>query len=429
MIAATLLFLLATKADDDPVEVLMRVRDRVLAHATRVQNHTCVETIVRDWYDMVGAAAPASCDALLGRRKRAGEGTLIKLATTDRLRLDVGVAESREIYSWAGAGKFEQKELVDMVPIGAIGTGPFAATLLGLFQARDPHFVYEGDTTLNSKRVLEYSFTVLQEESNSRVKAGPVWVITGYTGRLLVDPATAELLRLTVRTEELPRATNICEVDSMQEYGMVRLDGVEYLLPAMTRDRFINQDGSEAENTVTFSACREFRGESVVTFGGKPAIPEDAKRAEETNLATGLSVAVVLTSTIDADQAAAGDRIEGVLAAPIYDLEKKNVLVDKGKLVEGRLMRVEKRYGNPSEVTIVLRWETLDLNGAKSPITLAPDWHTASKMVDSPGELRKRPLALILPRQDESRYAAYHIPGEHVVVRGGLRSEWFTVQP
>jgi hypothetical protein len=429
MIATALLLLLASTAGDDPVEVLMRVRDRVLAHAARVPNHTCVETIVRDWYDMVGADTPRSCDALLGRRKRAGEGTLIKLATTDRLRLDVGVAESREIYSWAGAGKFEEKELVELVPIGAIGTGPFAATLLGLFQARDPHFVFEGDTTLNSKRVLEYSFTVPQEESNSRVKAGPAWVTTGYTGQLLVDPATAELLRLTMRTEELPRETNICEVDSTQEYGVVRLDGVEYLLPSMTRERFINQNGSEAENTVTFSACREFRGESVVTFGGKPAIPEEAKSGAATNLASGLSVAVVLTSTIDADQAAAGDRIEGVLDAPIYDLEKKTILVDKGKLVEGRLMRVEKRYASPSEVTIVLRWETMEVDGVKAPITLAPDWHTASKMVDSPGELRKRPMGIILPRQDESRYAAYHIPGEHVIVRGGLRSEWFTAKP
>jgi hypothetical protein len=428
MAAIALLFLLAAQAADDPVEVLMRVRDRVLAHAERVPNHTCVETIVRDWYDMAGAAAPRSCDALLGRRKQAGEGSLIKLATTDRLRLDVGVAESREIYSWAGAGKFEEKELVDLVPVGAIGTGPFAASLLGLFQARDPHFVYEGDTTLNSRRVLEYSFTVPQEESNSRVRAGRTWVVTGYTGRLLVDPETSDLLRLTVRTEELPRETNLCEVNSTQEYGMVRLDGVEYLLPSMTRERFINQNGSEAENAVTFSACREFRGESVVNFGGKPAIPADPKGGAAAELPTGLSVAVVLTSTIDADQAAAGDRIEGLLASPIYDLEKKTILVDKGKLVEGRLMRVEKRYGNPSEITIVLRWETIEIDRVKSPITLAPDWHTASKMVDSPGELQKRPMALILPRQDESRYAAYHIPGEHVVVKGGLRSEWFTAK-
>jgi hypothetical protein len=288
-------------SDDDPVAVLMRVRDRVMAHAERVPNHTCVETIARDVYQQVATTPPRSCDDLLGRRKRAGAGTLVKLTTTDRLRLDVAVADGREIYSWAGAHRFEEKEIDELVPAGAIGTGPFAATLLGIFETRDPNFAFEGETTLDGRRLMEYSFAVSQQESHSRVKAGTVWLVTGYTGTLLVDPATADLVRLTVRTEELPRATNLCEVDSTMEYGMVQLAGEEYLLPKLTRERFIDQDASEAENTVTFASCREFRGESTVRFGENAPGGEgtrDAGTPPAPPFAAGLPVAIEMTSTL-----------------------------------------------------------------------------------------------------------------------------------
>src|ERR1700693_1993050 len=113
-----------------------------------------------------------------------------------------------------------------------------------------------------------------EQQSHYKAKAGNQWLITGYTGTRLVDPLTAELVRLTTRTEELPAATHVCEVDTALEYGMVRLRGEEYLIPAVTHQRFIDQDGSEAENTITFAACREFRGESDLSFGVRHGVPE-----------------------------------------------------------------------------------------------------------------------------------------------------------
>jgi hypothetical protein len=431
LLAALLLAATAwAAADDDPVELLMRVRDRVLVHASRIPNYTCVESIVRDWYDQVATSPPRSCDALPGRRKRASKGTLVRLATTDRLRLDVGIADVREVYSWAGAGHFEEKEIDEFVPPGAIGTGAFAATLLGIFQASDPKFFYDGDTTLNSRRVLQYSFTMPEDQSHTRVKAGDHWLISGYTGTFLVNPETADLLQLNVRTEELPRETNLCEVDSTLEYSMVRLDGADYILPSLTRERYINQSGSEAENAITFSSCREFRGESTVTFGGDPhgATSSEARPALAPSFPVGLTVAVELTSIIDSDKSAGGDPIEGRLAEPILDAAKKT-LAPAGAAVEGRLMRVEKRYGNPSEVSIALRWENLQVDGSKVPLWLTPDSRTESRKIAAPGELRQRPVPIQLRRPGEGRYASFQFSGEHVVVSSGLRSQWLTIEP
>jgi hypothetical protein len=41
------------------------------------------------------------------------------MATTDRLRLDGGLAADREIYSCVGASKFEDSDIDEIVPIGA----------------------------------------------------------------------------------------------------------------------------------------------------------------------------------------------------------------------------------------------------------------------------------------------------------------------
>src|SRR5581483_7774488 len=100
---------------------------------------TCVETIQRDRFDPVGHP-PSSCDALLARREKSGAGAFLKAGIMDRLRLDVALADGREIYSWAGAGKFEDGDIDELILEGPIGTGPFAAFLLGIFAPRNPRF-------------------------------------------------------------------------------------------------------------------------------------------------------------------------------------------------------------------------------------------------------------------------------------------------
>jgi hypothetical protein len=87
---------------------------------------------------------PKSCDTMLARRKQADFQGRLKLSSTDWLRLDVAYAGGSEIYSWAGASKFEEGELDQLVPEGATGTGPFAAMLLAIFEPRFPKYSFEG---------------------------------------------------------------------------------------------------------------------------------------------------------------------------------------------------------------------------------------------------------------------------------------------
>lgn len=416
----------AAAADEDPTEVLIRLREQVLAHTERIPNYTCVETIHRDRFESAGEPQK-SCDGALARRKQENFSSLLRLATSDRLRLDVALAATGEIYSWAGAAKFEEGEIDELIPYGAMGTGPFAAMLVGVFQGRPPRFIFEGETSLDHRVVYEYSYHVDREDSRYRVKAKREWVVTGYDAVLWVDPKTAELVRLDVSTDELPPATGLCQTDTKLEYGLVQLGNDDYLLPKFTRQRFIEREGSEAENQVTFAACREFRGESTVSFAERRASADAPPEPPVAPIAlqAGLPVTIDVLTAID-DKAAAGDRIRGRLVNPIRDA-KGVILVAGGAALDGRLMRVEIRHDKHPESALSLRWETIEIDGVRKPIELLPN-RRAGAVKTIAGGLRQRGVEIELPPESDMRYGVYRFPGEHIAVHPGLRTEWTTAR-
>jgi hypothetical protein len=415
-------------ADEDPTEILIRLREQVLAHAARIPNYTCVETIHRDRYEPA-LQPPKSCDDLVARRKQPNFSSQLRLTTTDRLRLDVALTPEREIYSWAGAARFEEGDIDELIPDGAMGTGPFAVMLLGVFQGRPPRFTFEGDTVLDHRLVYEYSYRVPQEESHYRIKARQEWIITGYDATLWVDAKTAELVRLDVRTDELPPETSLCQTKTSLEYSMVQLGKTDFLLPKSSRQRFIGHDGHEGENVIAFANCREFRGHSTVRFGENASGSGGAAPSTVAAVAlpAGLPVSVDLASAID-DNAAAGDRIEGRVAKAVRDA-KGAVLIAEGAAVEGRLMRVEIRHTRKPEAVLSLRWETVAIAGERKAIALLPNRHV-ERLKDAGFDLlRRRGVEIELPPASDVQYGVYHFAGDHVAIYPGFRTEWTTAVP
>ena len=421
-------------ADADPIDVLAILRDRVLEHGQQIPNHTCVETVERSRFDHTGQPLK-SCDAILAAHRQMGASARLRLATSDRLRLDVALSMEREIYSWAGANRFEDGDIDELIPRGAMGTGPFASFLLSVFVGRPQTFVFEGDTAPAGRTLYEYSFTVPREESHFRFKTHGQWIITGYSGSLLVDPKSSDLARLTVRTEELPSETETCEVDTALDYSKVQLSGGMVFLPSSTNQRFVGRDGEESENVYTFSSCRDFQAESSIDYGDRAR--ERSAQAklppDEPRWASGLPVTIEVTDAIDSATAAAGDTIRGRIAQPVRD-RNGNTLALQGASVAGRLMRVEVRHPSP-QVTIALRWETVELGGLPTLLQLAPNREVKQKPqiqfggIAAIANLKRRGVEFELPLPGEERYGVYHFPGTHYVVESGLRTEWVTVKP
>jgi hypothetical protein len=154
------------------------------------------------------------------------------------------------------------------------------------------------------------------------------------------------------------------------DYGSVRLNNSEFLLPKDARLEVINADGSESENHAVFSGCHEFLGESSLRFGDATHSEQGAAHKtvfKALALPPGLPFRLALTHAIDTATAAAGDLVKAELTSPIK--EKRNgVLVPKGAAVIGRIVQIKRLYGPKSEsLTLALKLETIEANGVPQP--------------------------------------------------------------
>ncbi len=412
-----------TGAERSPVEVLARMGRIVTEDAARFPNYTCVETVERRYYRANLTGSPRNCDDLSAEKKK--RGYKLVLESTDRLRLDVKAGAIAEVFSWPGANRFEDRELERIIGYGPAATGSFGTLLLSIFQGDATDFAFSGETESAGRKLFAYSFRVPETRSHFQIHTPQGRsIVAGYDGTILADPDTAEPVRLTTRTAELPPEAFCCEMNSSSDYGRVRIGADEFLLPKEARHRFIERSGTETENITTFSGCREYKPESAPE---KPAPPLE--------IPAGLPVTIALGTRIDSANAAAGDRFTGTLAKPVP--EAGTIVLPEGAIVNGRITKIEVRT-QPAVVIIGLEVETVQIGGAAIP------FYVTGKPRDSRSGLQKVLSSLHIggggfsthpsttasvPAPGETRSSELRFPGKHAALDQGFQTDWITVKP
>jgi hypothetical protein len=411
----------AGAAEPDPALVLLRASIRARVHAASLPNYTCVQTVTRDFYRAKVQGPAKTCEAVLEQRQHPLEDPGVQLILTDRLRLDVTLTSQGEIYSWVGASKFEDAGINAVVHQGPISTGSFGAMLAIVF-AQDPKtFQYRGTTQQDGRTLLEYSFQEPGADSRYKVRTRDSWVNSGYSGSVQVDPQTNEVARLTVQTDALPPAAGTCQITSNMEFHMVRIGDSAFPLPKQERQRFVDGNGDEVENITTFGSCREYRGESTITFLPAPdaAVGDSAgsTAALPAGVPAGLPFSFELTTPLSADIAAGGDAFSGRLVSALR--VKGKTIAPAYAVVEGRLLRVEMRRVAPPSATFVLKLRTVEVGGVKIPLAAVRDFRRM------PLQGRRR-AQLLMPYRWEENSGVLQVRGEHAVMKAGTRSDWVT---
>src|SRR5262249_14116731 len=111
-------------------------------------------------------------------------------------------------------------------------------------------------------------------------------------------------------------------------------------LPSTSELVMTDLDGGENRNRVRFAACRQFSGESVLTFGDAPeSAPEPAARIAEVVLPGDLGLRLTLIDDVDVRTAAAGDPVHARLENALR--YKGKLVFAKGAIVSGRISRME----------------------------------------------------------------------------------------
>ena len=411
----------AGAADPDPALVLQRASIKARVRAATLPNYTCVETVTRDYYRATVQPPAGTCGAGLEEPQQPEARPGVQAILTDRLRLDVTMTSHGEIYSWVGASKFEDSGIDAVVHQGPISTGSFGAMLTIVFAQDAKTFQYRGTSRQDGHTIMEYSFQEVQSNSRYKVKSGDSWINSGYSGSVQVDPETNEVVRLTVETDQLPPAAGTCQIGSDMEFHMVRIGEGAFPLPKQGRQRFVDPNGDEVDNVTTFGSCREYRGESTITFfpapdnsaGGSPG----SAAAPPVTIPAGLSFAFELTTPISADIAAGGDPFSGRLVSALR--VKGKTIAPAHAPVEGRLLRVEMRRTAPPSATIVLKLRTVEVAGVKIPLAAIRDF----RRLPPAG---KRGSQLLLPNRWEGDSGVFQVRGEHAVMKAGTRTDWVT---
>jgi hypothetical protein len=362
----------AGKAQQDPVELLTKIRHRVVDGISRLPRYMCTETVDRSSFrpnEPAGKHDRRSCPEPLDT---AAKPRKLQLFSTDRLRLDVAIAGDSEMYSWVHEDQFGDRGLSDLVRQGATSTGEFSSYVRAIFGTTAASFSFKGESQWKGRKAFEFAFRVPLSRSGYSVSNKTLDRLTGYSGSFFADAETLDLLKLEIETDPLPPELGMCQVATVLDYTQVRMNHIDFLLPSEANMRIVEPDGSDSRNRSQFSGCHEFLGESKLIFDDRPAAEASvsAASAPPIGLAPGLKLDAILAQTVDPTSAAAGDLVTGKLTRPVKD-PSSNLLIPKGTELKGRIL--ELRYSYSGAVAVLefgLKWESFAWNGVSQPLNL-----------------------------------------------------------
>src|SRR4051812_37237128 len=274
-----LAFVAAVMAASPAQNLFNRLREKVREDVARVPRYTCIESVTRKQYRPQYERRPASCPALIAARGRLASPGL--LVWHDRLRLDVAVGENSEMFSWAGARRFETGDLETLALSGSTGSGDFGAFLASVFGADAEGFRFIGEQDMPVGRLAAFEYTVPPQKSHYSYRTGTGENgIVGYHGTFYAVPATAELKRLVVEATEFPSGS-VCRVYDTMDYTRMKIGSGDFLLPEVSRMTVLYRTGEETQNETHYSGCHEFTGESTIRFddADESGLPSAAAKA------------------------------------------------------------------------------------------------------------------------------------------------------
>jgi hypothetical protein len=159
--------------------LLARALEKLFGTNLRLLKYTCLETIERFYYSVpaqkMGTDVMTEPPQSACKQRESGKERRLILNAQDRLRMEVAVADNREIASWAAADRFDSRSIDDLVFTGATSTGEFGTTLVDIFENPGAQYTSLGKKTEGSRVVFEYAFDVPLSASRYFVKAGSVW--------------------------------------------------------------------------------------------------------------------------------------------------------------------------------------------------------------------------------------------------------------
>jgi len=389
----------------DPAAVLEQARARLQAMARNLEKYVCTETVDRSYFQRAESS---------------------HLVSTDRVRLEVSLAQGRELHSWPGATRFDARDVDALIRNGPVSTGAFGGYLASVFEQPAVTFEYAGEQTANGRAMFEYRYRVPVEASRFEVRAATAWRPAAYEGSFQIDPESLELTQLMVRTRELPAGTGFGKASTALEYQRVHIGDSDVVLPRHSQLDIVMDEGREARNVTTFSKCREYQAESAISFDALAGVESTAARGGGRGrvvLPIGLPVVLALMEPIDSATSAAGDEIAAKVVKPVRRAGSAEVLIPAGAIARGRIRRIEHHLQPAPYFLVAIAFNRVEWQGAVSPF--------AARSEPDPVLVKELDANLAL-RETGFRFWGvgtflWRTRKSSTVIPAGFESNWFTL--
>ncbi|MBK5291296.1 MAG: hypothetical protein JJE04_06440 [Acidobacteriia bacterium] len=409
-LAMMALVAVACQAQTGSDGLLERIRARALDQLGRQPDYTCVQTVERF----------------------ARSGSEQEWLKADTLRLEVGLSNHRELYSWHGAKTLGDQELSEMVGRGTVGSGHFAVLARHVFQPGTAAFTYQGEQEWNSHPAYQFAFDVPREKSSYRLRAGPSEALVAFQGVFWADRETLDLLRMEVQAVDIPEMVGLAQADNIMNYAPVKIGESLALMPVTASLLMVALDGHENMNRMQLSQCREYRAEATVSFAAEEVKPATAVVAVQSGAATlpqGALLELELDGAINTRQAVVGDAVRAVVSKPLKDGTR--VVVPQGAAILGRLVRMDKQNLPYPLYEVGLEFHALELDGKRVQIQAtmeeagpAAGLLRQQKSMD-PVFTKKRTARMdILVRETPRGQGVLHWEAKRPLIPRGLRMMW-----
>jgi hypothetical protein len=390
---------LAAAPEEIPREVLTLARVRAhMSHVlTRLPNYTCLQTIERT------ARLPGKRTELI-----------------DLVRLEVALVNGRELFAWPGSRNFEDGEITDMVKGGAIGNGNFALHAKSVFQSNSPRFTFGGERIREDGRnTLRWDFVVPQVLSGYTLKQGDQKAIVGYHGSLWIDPTSLDLLRLEINADDIPPNLKIASTADAVEYHRVKLGEEAFLLPAKSELAMKDLSGAENLNRTMFTGCRQYSGESTISFDDPSDEGKPAEADRTLHLPPDLRLELALETPIVDGQTAVGDPVTAILKRSVK--LGSGLVAPKGALVHGRMTHLRRQQTSRPGWAIGMTFFEMEWPGTRAQLRATlEDMPSVSMLASSNADYR------MLLRQIAYQEGIFLLPGYRLTVPRGFLMTWRT---
>jgi len=167
---------------------------------------------------------------------------------------------------------------------GAKSFGDFGSLMRGIFEpASQTRFAFDHRSRLRERVVMAFNYHVDQANSRYEVRyEDGRRIVPAYSGQVLVDEETHQVLRVTLKAEGIPSDFPVKSAETRLDYDYQELSGLRFLLPLQAMVQMSGEDYL-TKNDEQFRIYAKYSADSSITFDSDvpPPLPEEKTKEKK----------------------------------------------------------------------------------------------------------------------------------------------------